>query len=715
MKPSIQTLGQILYSPSQYVIPVFQRNYRWEEPQWAKLWDNLEEIQQPDKKGNHFMGFLVFVAGLAQPGQHTAFHLIDGQQRLTTLSVLLVAIRNTARGVAQQELADEIHQYYLVHPLKKGDEHFRLLPKERDHDAYVALVSGKGESDGRLVEALGYFEAQLAERAAEEAASLRTLFHTIAQRLEFMCATLEAENAYNIFKSLNSTGVPLGASDLIRNFVFMHVAPEGHDEFDRELWGPLEERFACMEGTLDEERFSRFFRDFLMSSGRYVSPRDTFPVFETRYEATGFSPRALALTLLDASADYEVIAGTRPDGDSSVTEALSGLNALESSTTYPLLLALFGLRRQGQLGSDELARAVEMLRGFIFRRFVCGESSRGYGQMFARALPKSEGTPVQRLEGYLLERGWPEDRRFRSSFVTLPLYERGYTKHVLETLERVRGHKEPADLRGAEIEHILPQKLNDSWRADLGPEAERIQADWLHCAGNLTLSAYNAELWNHPFATKRQHYAQSNVVLTRELAERERWDEGEIRSRGERLAAEAALIWIGPAEPYVRQRAESDQSEADGVGRYELRRRFWAGLVDQLLAGHPELPEFEARTAWTVRLPSGIRHIGFQLRLGLRKGAAGIDIWFWREASLPVWQAIRAEPAVFNKLVGDEWSFEQVEGRQRARMFLDCAVEYLRDEATWPDLYRWFGEKLSLVYEKLAPRLRAEMDRLAAK
>ena len=266
MKPSIQTLGQILYSPSQYVIPVFQRNYRWETAQWAKLWDSLEEIQKPTKKGNHFMGFLVFVPGLAQPGQNTTFHLIDGQQRLTTLSLLLAAIRNVAREEGQEELADEIDQYYLVHPLKKGDQHYRLFPKDRDHDSYIAIISRKGTTAGRVAEAVGYFEGKLSVPGSNSASRLRDLFDLVRQRLEFMCATLEAENAYNIFKSLNSTGVPLGQADLIRNFVFMHVVPEDQDEFDRELWTPLENRFAREDGTLDEDHFSRFFRDFLMSA-----------------------------------------------------------------------------------------------------------------------------------------------------------------------------------------------------------------------------------------------------------------------------------------------------------------------------------------------------------------------------------------------------------------------------------------------------------------
>jgi uncharacterized protein with ParB-like and HNH nuclease domain len=127
MKPSIQILGQILYSPSQYIIPVFQRNYRWERPQWDKLWENVVNIQRPEKRSNHFMGFLVFLPGLPEPGKNTTFHIIDGQQRLATLSILLTALRNLARLRGQTELAEEIHQYYLVHPLKKADEHYRLL------------------------------------------------------------------------------------------------------------------------------------------------------------------------------------------------------------------------------------------------------------------------------------------------------------------------------------------------------------------------------------------------------------------------------------------------------------------------------------------------------------------------------------------------------------------------------------------------------------
>lgn len=705
MKPSIQTLGQILYSPSQYVIPVFQRHYRWETSQWAKLWDGIVEFQKPEKKGNHFMGFLVFVPGLAQPGQHTTFHLIDGQQRLSTSSILMAAIRNLARKQGQSDLAEEIHDDYLVHPRKKGDQHFRLLPKERDHASYVAIVSGEGQPTGRMADALTYFEERLTELGPN---ALRPVFNTAAQRFEFMCATLEAENAYNIFKSLNSTGVPLGSSDLIRNFVFMHVPPDDQDAFDQQLWDPLERRFTQDDGTLDEGRFSKFFRDFLMADGAYVAPTDTFQAFESRYEATGFSSQELARTLLRNVEYYACISGATPDVDPDVTRALRGLNALESSTTYPLLLALFQRRATDVIGSDALAKAIEMLRGFILRRFVCGESSRGYGRLFIRALAKDDGRPMETLEAYLLERGWPDDQRFEAAFVDFPLYQRGYTWEILEALERARGHKEPADLAATQVEHVMPQTLSEAWFTYLGPDAERIHATWLHRPGNLTLSAYNQELWNHPFAVKKARYATSNIVLTRELTDHAEWTEDSIRLRGERLAREAAVLWVGPKEPRQAVTADTDD---EGPGRRELRMRFWQGLSDFLSTEYPALPEVEPRKEWANRLTSGVRHVTFVMAFNLRQQYVGVDVGFWRPPAIGAWETLRDESAQPGALVGSDWHFEVVGDGSRTRMALNLPCPEIRDEASWPAAYQWLGEKLSFLYEQLAPRLREEIAR----
>lgn len=707
MKAAINTLGHVLYAPSQYVIPVFQRHYRWERPQWDKLWASLVEIQQPDKTGNHFMGFLVFVqGGVAQPGQNTRFHLIDGQQRLTTTSLLLAAIRNIAERTGQEELAQEVHQYYLVHPLKRGEHHVRLLPKAQDHDAFLAIIQRRQPPAGRMADALAYFEDALTGLGAQDAGALRRVFDAVCQRLEFMCATLESENAYSIFKSLNSTGVPLGQSDLIRNFVFMHVHPDAQDEFDRLHWAPLEALFAGEDGRLDEARFSRFFRDVLMAEGgQYVQPADTFATFEARNEATGFDPVALVGKLRTHADHYAVITGMAESDSFGITSGLRELNRLESSTTYPLLLALSAACKAGRMPPSALGRCIEMLRGFIFRRFICSESSRGYGQMFVRAIDFAAEDPMQVLKQYLLARGWPHDERFVEAFVRFPLYKRGYAREVLETLEEARGHKEAADLTLTQVEHVMPQTLSDTWIDDLGDEPERVHADWLHTPGNLSLSAYNQEVSNQPFGVKRARFASSNVGLTREIAEATHWTEEEILERGKRMAQEAAGLWYGPSEAHESEDLAVQVQETRGV-----RLAFWTGFSEHLAHKHPELPAFEPVPKRAVRFKSGLPHVSIEARYKVQEDSISLDVYLHRKV-FKLWERLRQEHAHVDAMVGEPWTFERAPKGEYGWMTLERFAPS-SDSAHWPALHAWLGQKLELTYAQLLPFLREEMQEL---
>lgn len=354
-----------------------------------------------------------------------------------------------------------------------------------------------------------------------------------------------------------------------------------------------------------------------------------------------------------------------------------------------------------------------MLRGFILRRFVCGDSSRGYGQMFVRALARDAGDPVAALETYLLERGWPDDHRFVEAFVQFPLYKRGYACEVLETLEQARGHKEPAALQAAQIEHVMPQTLRHEWILMLGEDAERVHADWLHRPGNLTLSAYNQEVGNQPFEHKRARFAQSNIVLTREIGEAQAWDADAIRARGEAMAHAAKAIWAGPAEPYQAADDADDEAAVDGVPRQVLRRRFWNGFHAHMAQTHPEVPPFEPRQFKTIRLKSGVPHIGFELRHMLRPSEVAIDVYFWRTASFPVWERLQEDRAETDALIGDSWSFGRPDDDHQPRWMTVALAADSDDEDAWPSLYGWLGQKLALLYTGLAPLLRDEMREAA--
>lgn len=711
MKSSTDQFGRILGLPSQYVIPIFQRNYRWEKPQWDKLWENLVEIQALQKTGNHFMGFLVFMSGLAQPGQLTKFYLVDGQQRLATLSILLAAIRNVAREVDQKELADEIHESYLVHPYKKGDQHYRLLPKERDYDCYLSLVKGQGNVAGLMTDALGYFEEKLRDYTLNRPEQLRHVFDVICQRFEFTLATLETENAYNIFKSLNSTGVPLGPADLIRNFVFMHILPEDQEEFDHDLWQPLEDRFTHPNGTLDEERFSKFFRDFLMSKPDigYVRLDETFAKFEAQYEATAFSPQELASALNVNARYYAVISGQAADQNTQVAQALASLNQLESSTTYPLLLALFQKRADGAMTSEQLACAVNMLSGFILRRFVCGENSRGYGRIFVRAVGEKGDDPIKTLESFLLGRGWPDDRRFKAAFVEFPLYLRDYDREILVALERNQGHKEPADLTSAQIEHILPQTLNADWRKALGPDAELIHAEWLNRPGNLTLSAYNQDLWNHSFEKKRERYAQSNIGLTRELAAYAHWTESEIRKRGERLAEKAAQIWMGPKEPtaVIQPDLRGELDEDDLTKTQQLRLDFWTEFLAQLCGVSTWAKARKpSRDAW---MGFGIGHGAFYLDafMSVRNRQVGVMLAIGGPHKAWYYEQLHDQQQAIESELHETLTWIELPDKKSSYVSLYLRDSDPRDRSKWPEQHQWLIDKLGAFRRCFSDRVKS--------
>jgi Protein of unknown function (DUF1524)/Domain of unknown function (DUF4268) len=232
----------------------------------------------------------------------------------------------------------------------------------------------------------------------------------------------------------------------------------------------------------------------------------------------------------------------------------------------------------------------------------------------------------------------------------------------------------------------------------LGPDAKFIHSECLHWPGNLTLSGYNLELWNHPFSDKVKRYKESNIVITRELAEYEQWGEKEIRMRGRALGKEATCVWIGPKEQIATTQTDNG-GDVDTIHRRELRARFWGGLNDYLVTEHPELPNFEPTQNWTIRMSSGVRHIGLELRFALRQQSIAIDVWFWRGASFTVWEEIRQAPDEWNQLIGAQWEFEQAEGQPRGRMSITQAVEQIKKESSWSNLYSWVGDELSLIYE----------------
>lgn len=701
MKSINLTLGQILTSPSQYVIPVFQRYYRWDQPQWEKLWADLTDLQQPGKTGRHFLGFLVLIPESVIPGQISKYHLIDGQQRLTTLSLLLCALRDASKAAEFEDLAQEIALTTLEHQFNKGTDRYRLFPKLRDRDQYIACLSGEAPAEGRLGSAVRYFSGRLTtipDAGTED--GLRNFLALLTQRLEFIYAQLEGENPFNIFKSLNSTGVPLGQADLIRNFVFMQVPVEDQDEFEEALWKPTERRFEDAQGNIDELAFSSFLRDFLMRDGQYVPPSDTFECFQGQHAATDFDPKRVASELKQASEWHEILRGHHPDANPSVESALHALRQLDSSTSLSLMLSLYHRRHRGQISDDELAEAIHLLVGFILRRLVCGENSRGYGRMFVQASTTLGDQPIASLRRFLEERDFPDTPRFVEAFARFNLYGSRYRKAVLVAIERANDHKEPVVLTNAQVEHIMPQTLSDAWRSALGEDSERIHRAWLHTPGNLTLTGYNAELQNKPFAEKRQEYHDSNIVMTRRLADLETWGEEEIRQRGEAMAQIAAKLWTGPASPIRR----NDPETKSPPYRFDLRLRYWTGFREHLVAVGSPLVVKEPRPDYNLRCGRLAPRITLYAYLNLRNERIAVGALFEGETQREIFHVLREHRDAIEAEIGAKLVWIHGPKLGVCEILLRNPVQPAY-EPLWPTYFDWMRRSLETFQRVIGPHV----------
>lgn len=550
MKADNRTLQATLNIANQYSIPIFQRFYSWGPKNWMQLWDDVCRIRNADGTlKNHFLGPIVLVSEQYPTGNVHVYHIIDGQQRLLTVSLLLCALRDVASECKLEPLVNEVEESFLINRYGAATTRFKLYPRQRDRDPYVASVTKEGTATGPIGAALEYFTKQVrAMPGGDTEQDLRSFFMALQNGIEFVHIYLTGENPYQIFKSLNSTGVPLSKADLIRNFMFMNLVPEEQDDFYNKLWMPLETLFADNLGNVDGEALAAFFRDFLMMQGRYIKPTETFEAFERHYTTSGFDPHALAKNLLYTANYYAMIRGWRSHPFDAVNKVLTKLRQLDTRTAYPLVLSLFEKTDKGVISEQELIHSIELLSGFILRRLVSNYDSRAYGRLFVSIAGGLGDNPLHGWKKWGNVYAFPDDAQFKNDFLRYRLFESRYAHTILSTLERSYNHKEAVDLSKTQVEHIMPQNLNKGWKMELGVEAERVHTEWLHTPGNLTLTGYNPELSDKPFASKREMYNQSNIHMTRQVGTHDKWTEAEIINRSKELAERVTNIWVGPDE-----------------------------------------------------------------------------------------------------------------------------------------------------------------------
>jgi hypothetical protein len=501
MDARAKTVRDILYSGDQYLVPFFQRSYSWEKRHWERLRDDLESLIGDDLNPQHFMGPLVCTPHNPVPAEVVPYQLIDGQQRLATLILLLVALRDVCRESGANDLAEEIMEDYIVHRRREGLQRLKIVPRLGDRDVFVRMIEGNpvpNDQQTGMGKAYRYYRAWLRSRDPQGSAqSLKDVFTACTARLSLVVITIMGENPYEIFESLNAAGLPLEESDLIRNFIFMKIPLAEQDLFNREHWQPFEGTFE-VNGAVPHSLTTAFYRSYLMRNGDYSKAKATFVDFKAQSVARGLDQRQLVAEMSKFAVYDQII--HQPDRCSSpwLRSALGRVAMLDVATATPLLMHLMDRHAVGLLAEQDLLACIRDFESFIIRRSVCGESTRGYGRWFPSSIREIGDHPRVDLQRVWFSHGWPDDAAFIPSLVQFPLYRREQRKCrlILETLEESFGHREAVDLGPLTIEHVMPQTIGvdangRAWREMLGEGWLTHRQEWGDTVGNLTLTGYN--------------------------------------------------------------------------------------------------------------------------------------------------------------------------------------------------------------------------------
>nr|WP_000642604.1 DUF262 and DUF1524 domain-containing protein [Helicobacter pylori] len=545
---------------NQLVIPIYQRLYSWEKEQCKQLWDDIIKIGGNDKMDGHFIGSILYVLdGITH--SNNALLIIDGQQRLTTITLLLTALRNHL-----SDKRKEIEDHYLINSDKGGDKKFRLILSESDKDTLLSLIDKDkrkpSELSSKIVENFKLFEEWVSKNTDE----LETIFKGL-EKLMIVEIALEKEkdDPQLIFESMNSKGIELTQTDLIRNYIVMETEIEKQEGFYNKYWRAMEEEFKQ-----NEKLFDRFVRHYLtIKTGETPNINKVYVALKDYRQKEGIGIEDL-LKDLQKYCGYFCQIVFKKEADKDLNKALGFLVDLEMDVIYPLLLELYSDYSDGVLSKADFRRSIALIESYICRRAVCGLGTNSLNKVFpsfARHIQKDEYFKSLKAHfGYLTNnQRFPNNDEFKNLFIMIDFYNFQKKKYFFERLEN--DTNEPVNTKECTIEHIMPQTLTEEWKRDLGENFQAIHDKYLHTIGNLTLTGYNPEYSNKSFQEKQgmeKGFKDSPLRLNQGLRDLKSFGEEEIKKRANDLADLALKIWTYPkldAETLEKYKPKKDKKE----------------------------------------------------------------------------------------------------------------------------------------------------------
>jgi len=545
----------------QYVLPIFQREYAWEEEEWQTLLDDVVDTYHESQNAHHehFLGSLVVIEEDSKKTLFQSYTLVDGQQRLTSISILLCALRDSLENPSTVKQIDK----YLLNADEHGQLRYKILPTEKyeDRRAYRAILDGN-PADGlrsRIGPAYSFFVSNLGDLLADPEIDSQQLYSCILSSMYIVFIELDrTDKPYKIFESLNHKGKALTEADLVRNFIAMRLPAARQHELFHAHWSKIEELLSEQELTARIPEVTAFLRHYLAyRSGELPREDKVYISFRDRVEKHLKADDDIFIdeiqTLHRFAGHYEKLLRPVKEVHIGIQEQLERLNVLQATTAYPLLMHFYDLFDRQQITEDEFIKVLNVVENYLVRRFLAGEPTNYHNSMFtslARDLSLTGGQSAKALEAALGERNYPSDNRLRQRLAWNRLYSTGKSKRiafVFESLNRTFD-SDIALVGAATIEHIMPQRLSNEWREHLGESWQDVHREFLHTIGNLTIVTQDwntRKLSNKPLSEKSKALKNHGIHLnSRYFCDTvAAWDADAISKRANFLADLIVKVW----------------------------------------------------------------------------------------------------------------------------------------------------------------------------
>lgn len=597
MKAVETSIQKLTNGALQFIVPIYQRAYSWTAKHCNQLWQDVIAISQDEKDKQHFIGSIVYIDMGMPLGQPQQLMLIDGQQRLATLSLLLCAL---ARYIQENELENKINpnkirNYFLVNNEETGEDKYKLLLAEQDKTTFIGLLNSAEntlfEPSIRIMENFAFFQKIIAEYK-----NVEKIFEGV-NRLMLVSISLDKnqDNPQLIFESMNSTGKDLSQADLIRNYILMDLSHEEQNRLYKQYWRTMEQQFG-QQGYTDY--FDWFMRDFLTTqnvSGRICKIGEVYEEFKTYHKKCQTNEDLLKKIYIYSK--YYTAIHLKRENDKELNELWNQVKFLDVNVSYPFLMQVYHDYDQKVIEKQDFIAIIKATISYIVRRVICEIPTNSLNKTFATFYKKIDCNRY--IESVLAEyiskdsyRVFPTDVDIKEKLITKDIYHLKIKNYILEQLENL-GHKEPISIAGNSltIEHIMPQnsKLSPEWINMLGANWEEIQRTYLHTIGNLTLTAYNSELSDHSFLQKKKMtggFIDSHLRLNNEISKLDTWNKSTIQERTERLAEQIIHIWQYPIvnEEYFNKYTQKEQQEVvyDSIAHYTAMSSVIEGIYEHL-------------------------------------------------------------------------------------------------------------------------------------